>query len=389
MLMELDLSARQIALRESVRELLARECTLEFARRHDEAGTFPHGLYRSAAALGWLGLPFGAACDGAAGDEVDEVLVVEQLGYAMAPLAACFLDTVLVCGKMIHDVGSDGQRRAWLPRIASGDAYISWGLAGVSWGLAGPPAGPGAAPVAAGVQRTGGGWLVSGQEVFCAGADMASAIVLVVRTGTAEPGSGGLSMFLLDPAAPGVTVTPRPALGWRPYRLCAVCLDNVELPAEALLGEENGAGDCLVTALNRERIAVAAMCTGTAQAALDFTVGHVRGGRQPGVPAGVSQAVRHRLADAHVRVHQARLLTYRAAWLEANGQPSALAASMARVWAGEAATGVAGAGMHVLGGCSCLLEHPMQRYLRDSIMSSAGAGAGELQRDIIAKELKL
>jgi alkylation response protein AidB-like acyl-CoA dehydrogenase len=377
-----DLSPEQVALRESAREFLAKECTLEFAQRHDDAGAFPHELYRRIAGLGWLGLPFDAAYGGMRGDELDMALVAEQLGYAMMPLAACFIVTVLACGKAISDVGSDAQRQTWLPRIASGEAYVSFGRTEAS-------AGSGAARAGTRAQRSGAGWLVSGQKMFCSGADMASAILLIARTGTPESGSDGLSMFLLDPAAPGVAITPLATLGSRPYRTCAVRLDNVELPAEAMLGEENEAWPCLVSGLNRERIAAAAMCTGAAQAALDAAIEYVKGREQFGVPVAASQAVRHRLADAHVRVHQARLLTYRAARLEADGKSSVLAASMAKVWASEAAVDVASDGMRVLGGCSYLLDHPMQRYLRDSLMSPIGAGNNEIQRNIIAKELEL
>ena len=148
--MEFDLGPDRTVLRDSAREFLARECTLEFARRHDEAETFPHQLYCSISALGWLGLPFDAACGGHTGDEVDEAVIVEQLGYAMMPLAACYLVTVLTCGKTIRDIGSDGQRRTWLPRIASGDAYISYGLTE-------PSAGSDAARVATRAQRTSAG----------------------------------------------------------------------------------------------------------------------------------------------------------------------------------------------------------------------------------------
>ena len=197
------------------------------------------------------------------------------------------------------------------------------------------------------------------------------------------------SDLLFDPAAPGVTITPLAALGSRPYRTCAVSLDHLELPAEALLGEENNAWPYLISGLNQQRIAEAAMCTGAAQGALDAAIEYAKGPGRFGVPSAESQAVRHKLADAHVRVHQARLLTYRAAWLEANGRPSMRAASMAKVWASEAAIGVAGEGMRVLGGRGSLLDHPMQRYLRDSLASPVGAGTNEIQRDIIAKELKL
>jgi alkylation response protein AidB-like acyl-CoA dehydrogenase len=378
--MDFDLSQEQAALRESARDYLAKKVPLDLARRHDEAETFPHEIYRGLGALGWPGLPFDEEHGGSAGDELDEALVVEQLGYAMMPLAACYLVTVLTCGKTIRDIGSPEQRARWLPRIADGSAYVSYALTE-------PSAGSDAASVRTTVRRTADGWRVNGQKMFCTGADMASVILLIGRTGSTADGRHGLSMFLVDPATPGITIQRLPKLGLKPYHTCVVFFDDVDLPADALLGTENGAWRYIVASLNRERIACAAMTLGTAQAALDYAVGYAKEREQFGVPIGSFQAVRHRLADAHVRVQQARLLTYRAAWLESTGRSSTRAASMAKVWATEACVDVAGDGMRVLGGYSYTMEHPMQRYLRDALIHPIGAGTNEIQRNIIAKEL--
>jgi len=378
--MDFALSAEQTALRISARDYLAKKVPLDVARTADETETFPHEIYRGLGDLGWPGLPFDEEHGGSGGDAFDEALVVEQLGYAMMPLAACFLVTVLTCGKTIRDIGTPEQRQRWLPEISAGAAYVSYALTE-------PSAGSDAASVRTTAREMGTGWRINGQKMFCTGADMASVILLIARTGPPGSGRDGLSMFLVDPSTPGITIQRMPKLGLKPYHTCVVFFDDVDVPADALLGTENGAWRYIVASLNRERIACAAMTLGTAQAALDYAVAYAKEREQFGVPIGSFQAIRHRLANAHVRVQQARLLTYRAAWLEANGLSSTRAASMAKVWATEACVDVAGDGMRVLGGYSYTMEHPMQRYLRDALIHPIGAGTNEIQRNIIAKEL--
>lgn len=380
--MDLELGADKVALRDAAREFLSRECPEALVQECDRQARFPHELYRKVGGVGWTGIPFEERLGGSPGDELDEALVVEQLGYAMMPLAACFLVTVLTCGKTIRDLGTDDQLEHWIPQIARGEAYVAYALTE-------PAAGSDAASITTRAQRTADGWLVNGQKMFCTGADMADVILLMARTG--EPGSGraGLSMFLLDPKSEGVTVTGLDKLGLRPYHTNIVYLEDVHLSGDALLGDVDGAWRYLVRSLNRERIAAAAMCVGAAQAALDVATAYAKERHQFGVPIGSFQAIRHKIADMHVRVDLARMLTYRAAWLEAAGMTSTRAASMAKVWATEACVDVANDGMRVLGGYSYMMEYPMQRYLRDALIHPIGAGTNEIQRNIIARELDL
>jgi len=380
--MDLELDAEKVALRDSARAFLAKECPLELAQHHDDTATFPHDLYRRIGDLGWMGIPFDEAHGGSGGDELDEAIVVEQMGYAMMPLAACYLVTVLTCGKTIRDLGTPAQLDEWMPRIAAGEAYVAYGLTE-------PDAGSDAASIVTRAEPTSNGWLVNGQKMFCTGVDMADLLLLMVRTGAPGSGRNGMSMLLVDPKAPGVEVTPLEKLGLRPYHTNVVYLHDVEVPHEALLGDVDGAWTYLVRSLNRERIACAAMCVGTAQAAVDFALNYAKERRQFGQAIGSFAAIRSKLADMHVLVDRARLLTHRAAWLEANGESSTRAASMAKVWATEACVDVAQMGMRVLGGYSYMMEYPMQRYLRDALIHPIGAGTNEIQRNIIARELAL
>jgi acyl-CoA dehydrogenase len=378
--MDFDLPDDKRALQESAKAFLSKECPESFARACDDAERYPWELLARIGELGWTGVPFSEQHGGSEGDELDEAIIVEQLGYAMTPLAASFLVTVLTCGKTIRDLGTDAQRERWLPMISAGTGLIAYALTE-------PEHGSDAAHIRTSAKRTDGGWLLSGQKIFCTGAGMADVILVMARTGAPDSAHGGISMFLVDAKAQGVESQKLPKLGLKPYPTYSVFLDDVEVPEDALLGEVDGAWLHLVRSLNRERIACAAMCTGTAQAALDYAINYANEREQFGRPIGRFQSVRHRLADAHVKVDAARLLTYRAASLEAAGESSTRAASMAKVWATEAAVDVSRDGMQVLGGYSYMSEYPMQRYLRDSLIHPIGAGTNEIQRNIIAKEL--
>jgi alkylation response protein AidB-like acyl-CoA dehydrogenase len=177
-------------------------------------------------------------------------------------------------------------------------------------------------------------------------------------------------------------------LGILPFPSCAVFLDDIELPREALLGEQNGAWRHLTTSLNRERLGVAAMCTGMAQAALDFAVPYVQQRQQFGVPVSSFPAVRHHIARMAALIDSARLLTYRAAELEASGRSSTRAASMAKIRTSDAAVEAARLGMRVLGGYGYSTEYPMARFLRDALIHPIAGGSNEIQRNIVAHAVR-
>jgi alkylation response protein AidB-like acyl-CoA dehydrogenase len=377
--MEFELSDQQIAIQRGVRGFISRECPLEIAQRYDDDAEFPTRLYRAAAGLGLMGLPFDAEYGGVAADEVTESLVVEQLSYAMLPLAVCYVDTVLTSGKVIRDLGSDEQKSRWLPAIASGETIIAHCLSEPTsgWDEGGAQA-----------TRTAGGWSISGNRLFCTGADMASMILLIARTGTPDTGSAALSLFLVDPATSGVAIETIRPLGLRPYHACVIDLEQTQVPDGSLIGEVDAAGEYLASNLNRGRIAAAAMRVGTAQVALDHAVRFAQQRKQAHGSVAPSQAIRHRLANAHVAVSLARLLTHRAASLEGTEQSSPLAGSMANIWATDACTKVAGEGIRELGNCADWLD-PIQRYLRAALTHPIGAETNETQRDIIAEELQL
>ena len=380
--MEFGLADDKAALQAMAADFLAHECDLDFARRHDEAGTFPADLYRKLGELGWLGIPFAAEYGGSEGDALDEAIVLEQLGRAMGPLASAFLISVLTCGKTIRDLGTPQQRAQWLPPLITGEAMLAFALTE-------PQAGSDAAALRTRAVAAGGGWVLNGQKIFCTGATLARQLLVMARTDTGSTAErGAISMFVVDTDSAGLTVAPIPKLGLHPYPSCMIFLDDVRLPPGALLGALHQGWPHLATSLNRERLAISAMCTGMAQAALDVAGQYAGERHQFGRPLADFGAIRTHIAAMTAAVEGARALTLRAAWLEASGMPSTRAASMAKIRSTEAAVDAARLGMQVLGGYSYTMEYPMQRFLRDALIHPIAGGSNEIQRNIIARDLE-
>jgi alkylation response protein AidB-like acyl-CoA dehydrogenase len=379
---EFGLAEDKATLQAMAADFLAHECDLDFARRHDEAGTFPADLYRKLGELGWLGIPFAAEYGGSEGDALDEAIILEQLGRAMGPLASAFLISVLTCGKTIRDLGTPEQRARWLPPLITGEAMLAFALTE-------PQAGSDAAALRTRAVAAGGGWVLNGQKIFCTGATLARQLLVMARTDTGSTAErGAISMFVVDTASAGLTITPIPKLGLHPYPSCMIFLDDVRLPPGALLGEPHQGWPHLGTSLNRERLAISAMCTGMAQAALDVARRYAAERHQFGRPLADFDAIRTHIAAMTAAIEGARALTLRAAWLETSSMPSTRAASMAKIRSTEAAVDAARLGMQVLGGYSYTMEYPMQRFLRDALIHPIAGGSNEIQRNIIARDLE-
>jgi alkylation response protein AidB-like acyl-CoA dehydrogenase len=296
----------------------------------------------------------------------------------MGPLASAYVITVLTCGKTLRDLATAEQRARWLPPVVSGQGMVAIALTE-------PEAGSDAVAVTTKAVADGDGWVLSGQKIFCTGATLADRLLVVARTG--QERRSALSMFVVDTSTPGVEITKIPKLGLRSLPSCTIYFDEAHIPGDALLGEQNGGWKHLMTSLNRERLAISAMCTGMAQAALDAASRYVTERHQFGVPLKHFEAVRQHVARISAAVEKARVLMLRAAWLETAGTSSTRAASMAKIAASDAAVNAARIGMQAVGGLSYTMEYPMQRFLRDALVHPIAGGSNEIQRNIVAELL--
>ena len=241
-------------------------------------------------------------------------------------------------------------------------------------------------------EPSGDGFRLNGAKMFTSGAQVADYLLVVARTRklneVARRGQG-VSLLIVDARSPGVGIRPLRMLGLRAIGTCEVTFADVWVPREQLLGPQDDGWYRLVGTLDNERILTAAICVGVTRAVLEDAVTYARTREAFGGPIGRFQALQHYLAEIAMRLEQARLLTYHAAWLQARGRPCAREAVMAKVSASETASWAADTGIQILGGYGCAMEFDMQRYWRDVRASRVSPISNEMGRNFIAESLGL
>ena len=377
--MDFGFNADQELLRATARKFFENECPSEFvrARMAEEAG-FTEEFWTKLAEQGWLGLVYPEQYGGAGLGFVDLTVLMEEMGRAVMP--GPFFSTVLLGGLTILEAGSDAQKKEWLTRIAEGEARVSlaWTEPSARWDAAG---------VTATAAASAGGFTLSGTKLFVPDAHVAHALVVVARTGSA--GEDGISLFLVPTGARGVSVTLLPTMD-QTRKLCEVTLDQVAVPASAILGEKDGGWRPLSRVVQRATVALCAEMCGGAQKVLDMTTEYAKIRIAFGKPIGSYQGVKHKAADMLVDVENAKSLTYYAAWaVDENVPEAALAASMAKAYASDAFRKVAGAGIQLHGGIGFTWEHDLHLYFKRAKSSEFTFGDATYHRERVAQLIDL
>ena len=382
--MNLDFSftEEQELQRKVLRETLARICPPEYARRCDEQKTPPVEAFRALAEAGWLGLGMPTEHGGQGGDQIDIAILLEETGRAMVDLALWVFRALVYGGQAVLDSGTQEQREHFLPRVARGEISTAFALTE-------PDSGSDAAALKTTAQRVGDDYVINGRKMFCSGFTVSDYVLLAARTDPNSSKHLGISLFLVDTKAAGLTHQVIDVLGHRSVATTALFLDDVRTPASSMLGPLNQGWALLGRYLEWERLCLSAARTGGAQAALEEALAWARQREQFGRPIGKFQAVSHKLADMSVRVDISRLLVYRYAWMLSQGQAGHREAATVKLYAAESYKEVADLGLQVMGGYGYSMDSAMQRHFRDARLGTIGGGTSEIQRNIIARELGL
>ncbi|MCX6464861.1 MAG: acyl-CoA dehydrogenase, partial [Pseudonocardiales bacterium] len=259
----------------------------------------------------------------------DMHIVGEELAAAGCPLLMTVVSPT-ICGTIIQAYGSDELKARWLPGIASGEIIMSFAITE-------PDAGSNSHNISTHAKKVGGEWVLNGTKYYISGVDEAEAILVVTRTSTDDRGRGRLSLIVVPTDAPGLTRTVIPVQAVTPEKQFTLFFDDVRVPAENLIGEENDGLRQVFMGLNPERIMGAALGNGIGRYALDKASNYARERKVWDVPIGSHQGVSHPLAHAKIQVELARLMTQRAASLHDAGDPgSGEASNMAKYAAAEA-----------------------------------------------------
>ncbi|MFG2773404.1 acyl-CoA dehydrogenase family protein [Streptomyces sp. NPDC048350] len=377
--MNLELSEEQEAVRRLAEEFVAREVAPHVVA-WDRSENVDRSIVKKLGAVGFLGLTIPEEYGGSGGDHLSYCLVTEELGRGDSSVRGIVSVSLGLVAKTIASWGTEEQKRAWLPSLASGDALGCFGLTE-------PGTGSDAGNLSTKAVRDGDTYVVNGSKMFITNGTWADVVLLFARTGD-TPGHKGVSAFLVPTDTPGLTRrTIHGKLGLRGQATAELVLEDVRVPAAAMLGPEGKGFSVAMSALAKGRMSVAAGCVGIAQAALDAAVRYAGEREQFGRPIAAYQLVQELISDIAVDVDAARLLTWRVADLVDRGQEFATAASKAKLYASEAAVRAANNALQVFGGYGYIDEYPVGKLLRDARVMTLYEGTSQIQKLIIGRAL--
>jgi alkylation response protein AidB-like acyl-CoA dehydrogenase len=368
-------------LRETARRFVEKECNQWRALAWDQAREYPRAVFDRIAAMDWYGIGLDDP-EWGSGGALELMVVSEELGRASTDLVAGFSLTSSGLRTLIAH-GTAAQREALVPRIMDGSLRLSVAVTE-------PEAGSDAASLKTRARRDGERFVVRGQKTFCEAAGAPDTLIqLYVRTDPDAPKHRGISMLLLDPSTPGVTLARLPTLGRRITGVYEIFLDDAEVPAENLVGPLDGGWRVLVSDLALERLIISAGFVGATFQVLEDTLQHVKERVQFGRPVGSFQGISHPLVDLFTRAEATRLLVYRGAELHDAGRPYEKEASMAKIAAAELYADATRAAIGMHGGYAYIDEHPLTMHYSDSVIATVAGGPTQVQRNIVAKHLGL
>ncbi|MBW3664309.1 MAG: acyl-CoA/acyl-ACP dehydrogenase [Actinobacteria bacterium] len=383
--MDFQMSEELESVRSWAREFGERHCPREYIRQLDDAAEFPEELYQKMAEAGFMAIAAPEEYGGSGGDIIMQTIVCEELARAMQGSVIAWFTTSCFGAQSVGAYGTEEQKSKLVPAICDGSTKFAISVTE-----------PGGGTDVLGAMRTHaepteGGWVVNGQKVFTTGADVADYILLCLRTGPPEDGKKhkGISAMLVPGDDPGISMEPIRTLGLRTIDSFTIFYDDVFVPEENVLGEPGNGWGVLTHTLNNERILTAAMCLGIAQAAFEDALAYAKEREAFGRPIGQFQSIANYIVDMQVRIEQARLLTYRAAWMQSQGLPCGPESTMATLVASETVSAVADDGIQILGGYGYSMEYDMQRYWRDTRHLRIGPISNEMSRNYLASALGL
>jgi len=371
-----DLEAQVVATARAV----ARDVVAPAAREGDRSGKFPAEILRTLASAGLLAVNVPEALGGAGAGPVAYVLALMEIAAADCAVAVTMAVTNMV-GEIIARYGTREQAERCCPKLASAE----W-LAG-AFALSEPGAGSDSAGMATRAARRGARWLLNGEKQWVTSGDRAGVLVTWAKT-DAGAGTKGITAFLVDASTPGLVVgRHEQKMGIRASSTVSLSFQDCELPDSAVLGQAGGGFRVAMSALDGGRTGIAAQATGTIRAALDASARYARDRTAFGQPIGEFQAIRFMLADMRTEHDAARLLTLRAAALKGQGLAFSREASMAKLFASEAAQRAVSKAVQIHGGYGYTDAFPVERYFRDARVQTIYEGTSEIQRLVIARDL--
>lgn len=370
-------TAEHAQLREQVRRFAATEIA-PHARAWDEAGGFPRELFLKAAQAGLTGIGYPEAYGGAGGDLGHVLAAAEEVILAgTSPGVAASLGSHGIALPPILAVGTEDQKRRWLPPVLRGESIAALAITE-------PGGGSDVASLSTRARRDGDHYVVDGSKMFITSGTRADFVVTAVRTG--GPGHGGISLLVIERGTPGFNVGRKlDKMGWWASDTAELVFEGCRVPAANLLGDENAGFIPIMMNFAVERLLLAGSCVAIAELAYRESIAYARERRAFGKSITGFQVIRHKLADMASRVAAARALTNDVLCRHLRGEPVTGLAAMTKNTATDACSFVVDQAVQIHGGYGYMREYVVERLYRDARLYPIGGGTREIMNEIICK----
>ena len=366
--------------RDTVRSFVQREI-LPYVNDWEEAGEFPRELYKKAADAGILGIGAPEKWGGSGEDVFMKVAACEEMVRCTSGGVGASLGSLDIGLPPVWKWGSEALQEKVVPPVLAGDKIAALAVTE-------PGGGSDVANLRTRAVRDGDHYVVNGSKTFITSGVRADYYTVAVRTG--DPGFGGISLLLVEKDTPGFTVGRKlKKMGWWASDTAELYFEDCRVPAENLIGAENGGFFCIMSNFQMERLILAVTANMTAQVALDEAMAYAREREAFGRPIAGFQVTRHKLAEMATQVAVSREFTYRVAARLANGEDCVLDVSMAKNQATQCADRVTWDAVQIFGGAGYMRGTVVERLFRDNRILSIGGGTYEIMNEVIAKRLGL
>ena len=373
------LSEEELLLKNTVRDFADNELAPR-AAGYDESQEFPWENFKALAELGLLGLGIDEEYGGSGGTTRQVAIAAEEIARGCAATSTMYIAHLSLCTQFIHMYGTEGQKRQFVPDLATGKKVGAFALTE-------PGAGSDAGNIQTASTRSNGGYLLNGTKTFITNAAEAETFV-VMATHDRSLRTRGVDALIVEGDSRGITVNPlHGKMGIRASSIAEVVFEDCPVPGENRLGPDGEGFRETMQVLNASRVAIAAQCVGIAQAAFDSAVAYAKQREIFGQHVADFQGIQWMIADMATQLDAARLLTMRSATLRDEGLPFIKEASMAKLYASRAAVELADRAVQIHGGIGYLAPTTAERLYRDAKVTEIYEGTSEVQRTIIARQI--
>jgi len=377
--MDFNLSEQELAVQKLAKDFAQKEIA-PYIMKYDESQEFPMEIAKKMGDIGFLGIIFPEEYGGANFSTIEYAIIIEEISKVDPSMGLSIAAHNGLCTNHIFKFANDELKKKYLPDLTSGKKLGAWGLTeNVS--------GSDAAAMATTAERKNGHYIINGSKLFITHGTVGETAVVTAITDKSK-NKNGISAFILEKGWEGFRAGKKEnKLGMRSSDTSELIFENVEVPAENMIGVEGQGFKQCMQILDGGRIAIAALSLGIAQGALDASLKYAKERKQFGKALAEFQGIQFKLSDMATEIDAARLLTYKAAYFKDQGRDINLPAAMAKYYASEVATRATNESIQIHGGYGFLKDFPVEKLYRDVKLMTIGEGTSEVQKMVIARNI--